>query len=473
MVASRVRQLLESRVPSEEILILFRKWSDQADFVVDVMRQWGLNAWTDQPGSLQTEPTVSALRTAARLPLQEWETEQIVRLLRNGQLRPAWPECDRMALASAAWVIQSTSVFRGRQQLLRELERGTQEQPHPRITPERVASARELVNRLFDLLGPMDQPRTWSGQMDQLRQVVRGLGLDAASADSLDTLLDWLDDHDLVLERLGRGNEPLSWRDFVAEMEAIVAEIAVEPAASPWGSIRVTTVENAAGARAGHVILAGLEEGSFPDRAAIEPFLALRAGEAPDPRCRGAYGQEMCRFLCVVGSAQRSLTLVYPTTDIKGQELLRAGFLDQFLGRLTPEAVAACHAAYSRFHPALIEPAETVGTSGDLRVRAGGSGQRAGGPARTWPTGPESIASASPRRHGCRGACAPASAAGNALQRVRGRTQRSGSGRRGQVDARRCLLLQPESDRNVHSLSLSILQQGCVEAQAAGGKRRA
>ena len=38
MVASRVRQLLESGVPSEEILILFRKWSDQADFVVDVMR---------------------------------------------------------------------------------------------------------------------------------------------------------------------------------------------------------------------------------------------------------------------------------------------------------------------------------------------------------------------------------------------------------------------------------------------------
>jgi len=370
MVARLVRGLLQEGVPSEEILILFRNWSGQAELVVEVLRCWGLNAYSDERRSLQAEPIVSALRSAARLPLQEWETEQVARLLRNGQLRPAWPDCDRLALASAASVIKAASTFRGHQQLLRELDRALQQPPEPRNPPDRIRKARNLAERLFDLLTPMEQERPWSGHVAQLRQVARGLGLDASGATSLDTLWDCLDDHALVLDRLGRGLEPMTWSDFVAEMDAIVAEIRIDPTNPAWGSIRVTTVDRAGGAGADHVILADLEEGSFPERASIEPFLALRAGKTPDLPSRTAYGKEMCRFLRVLGSAGSSLTLIYPTTDSKGQDLLRAGFLDQFMGRLTPAALGACHVAYSRFHPALIEPCEMAGTPADARVRA-------------------------------------------------------------------------------------------------------
>jgi RecB family exonuclease len=329
-----------------------------------------MKAYADERGSLQAEPAVSALRMAARLPVQDWETEQLVRLLRNGQVRPAWPNCDRLALATAASVIQTTSAFRGRQQLLRELDRALQDEDHPRNPPERVRQARELVARLFDLLSPMEQERPWSGQVALLHQIAGGLGLDAAGATSLETLWDSLDDHALVLDRLKRGEELVTWSNFVAELEAIVAEIPIDSTPSAWGSIRATTVDRAAGASADHVILADLEEGSFPERASLEPFLALRTGQAPDLACRTVYGQEMCRFLRVLGSAKCTLSLVYPTTDSKGQELLRAGFLDQFLGRLTPAALGACHVAYSRFHPALLDPGEMTGTPGDDRVRA-------------------------------------------------------------------------------------------------------
>jgi hypothetical protein len=47
---------------------------------------------------------------------------------------------------------------------------------------ERIRQARELVEQLFGLLGPMEQARPWSGHVAQLRQVARGLGLDAAGA---------------------------------------------------------------------------------------------------------------------------------------------------------------------------------------------------------------------------------------------------------------------------------------------------
>ena len=298
MAARQVRDLQRAGVPGEEILILFRNWSEQANLVVEVLRSWGLNADTDEPGSLRTEPAVSALRAAVRLPLQEWETDRVVRLLRNGQFRPAWPGCDRLALASAASVIQSTSAFRGRQQLLRELDRALLEHDHPRNPPERIRQAIDVVKRLFDLLVPLEQARTWSNQVAQLRQVARDLGLNVHGATSLDTLWDSLDDHALVLNRLGRGDVLVTWSNFVEEMETIAAETAIDPTAFDPGSIRVTTLERARGARADHIILADLVEGSFPERAerssrtwSFEPV------DGPDLACRTGYGKEMCRFL--------------------------------------------------------------------------------------------------------------------------------------------------------------------------------
>ncbi len=118
------------------------------------------------------------------------------------------------------------------------------------------------------------------------------------------------------------------------------------------------------------MILADLEEGVFPDRASVEPFLALAAGAEPDLASRMAYGREMCRFLHALGAARSTLTLVYPTTDHKGQEVLRAAFLDHLLGRLKPEAALACHTSAARFHPAYIEDAGLAGVPADARVRA-------------------------------------------------------------------------------------------------------
>src|SRR5204862_6464116 len=54
----------------------------------------------------------------------------------------------------------------------------------------------------------------------------------------------------------------------------------------------------------------------------------------------------------------------------QGQDLLRAGFLDELMELLTPEAAAACHQAFGRVDPALIESPDLAGSPGDRRVRA-------------------------------------------------------------------------------------------------------
>ena len=64
------------------------------------------------------------------------------------------------------------------------------------------------------------------------------------------------------------------------------------------------------------------------------------------------------------------MVLAYPTTDLKGQELLRAGFLDDLLDLLAPEASASCHVSYPRLDPALLDQPELAGSAADLRIRA-------------------------------------------------------------------------------------------------------
>ena len=78
----------------------------------------------------------------------------------------------------------------------------------------------------------------------------------------------------------------------------------------------------------------------------------------------------MLRFSQIIGSADERLILVYPTTDLKGQDLLRAGFLEDLLQLLTPPALASCHQSYRRLDPALVDQPELAGTPADHRVRA-------------------------------------------------------------------------------------------------------
>jgi RecB family exonuclease len=368
ILAREVRLLLEGDVAPVEILILYREWSDEAALALETLRDWGLPAHSEVPTPLLSEPVVSALRLAVSIPLQDWETELIVRLLRHGQFRPAWPEADRLSLARAASTIKATQVFRGHDQLLRGLGR-TFNLAKTSLERERAEQASAVAERLIHVLIDLDQSRPWTGQADHLRRVAGELGMTGGVEPVLDTLWDALDDQADMLDRLARSEAPWTWAEFTTEVDAILGDLIVPTAPAP-GSIRLATVDQAEGARADHVMLAGLTEGTFPAREAVERLLTLRPGERPDASSRLAFGGEMLRFLRVLGAARARVVLAYPTTDLKGQDLLRAGFLDDLLSRLSAEARSRCYLAYARLHPALIDQPELAGSAADLRIRA-------------------------------------------------------------------------------------------------------
>ncbi|MGC8639054.1 MAG: PD-(D/E)XK nuclease family protein [Isosphaeraceae bacterium] len=369
ILAREVRDRLGRGVAPEEILIVTRHWSDEAELTLEMLRAWDIPAHAELPRPLRGEPAAAALKLAASIPLEDWETELIISLLRHGQFQPDWPAVDRISLARAASAIKSTSVFRGSAQLLAGLDRLESPPGQSRVKPQIVAAARDIAGRLIQALSSLDQSRPWSGQVSELRRLALELGLDRGEPPALEALWDALDDQTDMLERLDRDREPWSWAAFTGEVETILGEIEIAPSAAP-GAIRLATVDQVEGARAGVVILADLAEGTFPAREAVEPLLALGPLDEPDEPSRKRFADEMLRFLKVLGSADSHVVLAYPSTDLKGQELLRAGFLDDLLALISPEARAALHVSLPRLDPALLDQPELAGSAADRRIRA-------------------------------------------------------------------------------------------------------
>src|SRR5262249_37758631 len=211
-------------------------------------------------------------------------------------------------------VTSSPRVSRGGGPRLNWLDGRVAEKKAQTVRAGRVRLARDLVERIFALLAPLDQPRPFAEQVERLSRAAADLGIGRAGTDGgamapdgeagLDRLRDALEDQAGALERLGRGEARWSWAAFAAGVESLATELPAPPAPPPPGAVRVATGDEVAGARVAHMILADLAEGSFPARDAAEAFLEIRPGVPPDEASRRVFSREMLRFLRVIGSAE-------------------------------------------------------------------------------------------------------------------------------------------------------------------------
>ncbi len=92
VVARQVRDAFEAGQNAEDILVLVPGWDDQAGLIVETLASWGIATVTDDAGSLARVPAVAVLLLALGLPVESWDANQLIRLLRNRLLRPSWPE---------------------------------------------------------------------------------------------------------------------------------------------------------------------------------------------------------------------------------------------------------------------------------------------------------------------------------------------------------------------------------------------
>jgi RecB family exonuclease len=369
-VARLVRDQLAAGTHPEQLAVLVPAWDEGADRIVGTLSSWKLPVRAEQGRTLATEPSLAALLLAAGLPARRWEAVPLVRLLRNSRLRPAWlDERSAAAPAAAARAVVECRAFREldtiRRALARQADRSAAEgarteddRRRRQRRADRAETALRLLEPLSALLNACNAPAPWSDHIDRLRWIGGELGLLDEDETALDQLVIALEDWGAVRAGLGRSGMA-DWSAFVETAARLARETVAVADAPAGGCIRVATVAAAVGAEFDQVILAGLDEGAFPARDAIEL--------EPDVASATAYSAEMLRFLRVVGAARRGITFVYPTTDEHGQTLLTAGFFDE-VRRLVEPCDWGRHDEQKRLDP--IQPEPLLGVPLERRVWA-------------------------------------------------------------------------------------------------------
>lgn len=373
LIARRVRDQLRAGGRPEEVVVVVPRWSEGAELIVETLRSWDIPARGLRGRPLACHAGISALLLAAGLPARRWEAARLARLLRNSRLRPAWlDERSAGAAPAAARAVEEVRAFRDldaiRRALARQADRSAAEgarTEHDRRRRLRRADRAEQALRLLEPLAALLQachaPGTWDDHLDRLRWVADELGLFDPDERAFDGLAEALEDWGAARERLDRSDRPLEWPEFLEIARRLARETAAPPEPPLAGQVVVACLPDALGATADHLILAGLDEGTFPARDAVRLDADSEAASA-------AYAGEMLRFLRVIGSARRSLTLVFPTADEHGQALLPAGFLDDLRRCLGPARWAAIARESSRLDPVL--PDDLAGSRPERRVRA-------------------------------------------------------------------------------------------------------
>ncbi|HEU5117476.1 MAG TPA: hypothetical protein VFT74_12600, partial [Isosphaeraceae bacterium] len=370
-VTRAVLDRLEAGAALDEVLVLFPRWSDLADRTLETLSEAGVPAWSSRQRPLSSDPGISALRLVLDVAAGEWESTDLAALLRMGSIRLEGFE--RTDLASAASAIRGLRVFRGYEAIRTRLKRETvlepdEKDPRKQVKAARAASALRVLEALGRIYSGLEAPASWEDRLDHLEDLQAEFSLFGRALDQLRASLQELGD---TRNWLGQADPAWSWRAFSREVLALARELCVEPTTEPSRCVRLAPIAEAVGASARHVILAGLEEGTFPDMESLpteshDP--PPDEGEPSSSEC--AYAREMRRFLSVLDCANETLTLVYPTTDEKGVSLLPAGFLETLRSRLSDEARCRCEDILRRLDP--IVPERLALSGSEQRVRAVG-----------------------------------------------------------------------------------------------------
>jgi len=385
LVARRVRAALEAGISPDDVLILVPREDDDVATIRSTLASWGLPVAPGPTRRLATTPAVSALRLVIRLPGEGWEVATLARLLRNGEL--GW---DRLDLGEpfrrfeAAAAICATRVYRNRDKLRKALDRVIHEAKTP-TQAQGQRLARTALDRLAVRIDPVVRSGSWRVHLGRLQTLADKLGLDDAE---LAPLWDAIEDHAWVLDQVGPAiaAQPLRWTDFVDRVERIITDAEPLPVSSieSAGAVRVEVISAVDAARASVVIIANLAERTFPTPGSVplDPVRSVKVSsevesETADPidadpattqHTDLSYAREMLRFTRALAAADDALTLVYPTTDVTGERLLPAGFLDEILRRLDP--AAGLVETYNRFDPVLRGHEGLAVAAGDARVLA-------------------------------------------------------------------------------------------------------
>jgi ATP-dependent helicase/nuclease subunit B len=368
-VARRIKRLLcgtagNDPVAADKIAVVFRTLEPVDALVREVFDDHGIPFAIACKPRLRQAPLVKSLMSILRLQTQDWPFRQLLAVLSNNFLDPAWPEW-RLPRGQAdvgmsdlstvlEWTVRQLQVPQGRAILLKLLRtRSTESQqstiPHENDDADaadrrqralRFRHAANAIEKLSSALSSLDRPKTLEEWIGTLESLMTDLGLLSVSAErtnedyqawrQLKAALAALAIFDT--KWLDAAPAELSLSQLLSQLQTITDVERVVETGDESGKVRVLDAQGVRGMSATHLFVAGLSEQSFPTPSpshgyGSDDFRALRSAgyNAVDQDERSA--EEMLLFYEVVSRATKELVLSYPALDATAQPLLPSPYV--------------------------------------------------------------------------------------------------------------------------------------------------
>ena len=265
--------------------------------VSSVLTRWGVEADNSAGHPLSARPVGVLIGLVARIAADPFNPVLMLALAKHRFARLGYPD---LALAGRIKIIEHRALRgvrpQSREQLLTRLEKEPEAQPVAIRLMDCIATAAKPFEA-----GPIPVPqamRAIAESMEQLALDERGApgvlwaGADGESAASL--IASVLSDAEQLPETDASG--------FAALIERLTADVVVRSGGATHGRLRILGAMEARLVRADRLILAGLEEGVWPQAARLDPFLSrsMRADlKLPPPERRiGLSAHDFAQAAC-------------------------------------------------------------------------------------------------------------------------------------------------------------------------------
>lgn len=387
-VAARVKQLLLSGVPADEIAVVFRLAPADDSPFAEVCAAYGIPVSVEQGSLLGGSGAAKFFVRLLSMAATAWSAEELRAVATNSYFRPSWewwtPAAAAAACRSLSQLQGSSSIDELRTGLLAMTQpadqaeasealrgstdrkadrsaRGNNDRNKNRMEEddrreqqrlERQAADAAVALELVDAVGALIEAIPAEARADQwpaiFQQLADEVGLLRVCAEPAATLRSPAVNDSVAWKcllagwrartqldaRLGRGEQLLTRGDALQIVEELLRCERLPPAAGPVGRVRVLSAAGARGLRFRHLFVAGMSEGAFPlaqreDRA-ISPseYEQLAAAGLPLPRRGDQSCDEMLLFYEVLGCAEEHIYLTYPAIDEAARPMNRSSFVD-------------------------------------------------------------------------------------------------------------------------------------------------
>jgi ATP-dependent helicase/nuclease subunit B len=393
-IAERVKRLLLSTIPPEEIVIAVRNLGDYADLFEEVFHSSGIPYWCEAGSRVSRAQIVKALFAVIQLEQEDWPFSRLATVLQSNYFRLDWKETEHgIATRCLLAQLRRLKIPSQRHAMLKGLSRAASRKSEAVEDPnaELSAAGLKLLERLSEATKPLRKTANFSKWAETIIAIGWELGIapkaDNGASEDENEPLSMLSKRDRrvwdrfvrILQEAAKSEQEfadelptLTLSEFQLQLTDILESQSLAPQEHEHGKVLILEADQVRNLDVPYLHLAGLTETGFPQshhddclygeterKQLNEQGLTLRS--------RSSRSQdEMLLFYNIVTRARCRLSLSYPSVQDNGQPLYPSPYLTALKELFYEKKLS--FSDETRFDP--IPERERIMTPADLRLLA-------------------------------------------------------------------------------------------------------